>query len=256
MHTLEVRFTFPTAPGDDAVAAASDLLDCWYRNGQSLAKEWPLAVARRTVVSSISTPESTSLSPRQDNGYACKARQTLRARFKATIRVTLLGRDPESPGACGCTTPSALILYTSYADQEGAVRCADCFRSVPLYRLPPQRDGDYHGILQWRADYRACDALQMRTRVGERFAEAQLQRLDSALTRCGLEICREFTQSTQLPVYYYLHRSRGSSLRVERGRKCPGCGGDWLLERRWHHVFDFRCDNCRLLADVACSLSH
>lgn len=57
--------------------------------------------------------------------------------------------------------------------------------------------------------------------------------------------------STGRPVYYYLYRHAGASERAERVRRCPSCGGDWLLAAPLHAIFDFRCDRCRLLSNVA-----
>ena len=105
-------------------------------------------------------------------------------------------------------------------------------------------------ILQWAADYVACDTLQMHCTTGERFGEAQLARHDSSLSSNGRAVCRELEEAVRLPVYYYLHKTRGRSASSEAARRCPSCGGEWRLQSPLHH-FDFRCDRCRLLGAMA-----
>jgi len=41
------------------------------------------------------------------------------------------------------------------------------------------------------------------------------------------------------------------SLSAEMRRKCPGCRGPWLLKKPLHGKFDFRCDKCHLLSNIA-----
>ena len=51
--------------------------------------------------------------------------------------------------------------------------------------------------------------------------------------------------------FYFLSKGRGRSRAAEQARLCPGCGGDWLLEEPRHDCFDFRCESCRLLSNIA-----
>jgi predicted nucleic acid-binding Zn ribbon protein len=55
----------------------------------------------------------------------------------------------------------------------------------------------------------------------------------------------------RLPVYYYLSKHFGRSDRAERRRKCPSCGKAWLRKEPLHRIFDFQCQRCRLLSNVA-----
>ena len=45
---------------------------------------------------------------------------------------------------------------------------------------------------------------------------------------------------------HYGARSRAREL----ARLCPMCGGSWRLEEPWH-IFDFKCDRCQLLSNIA-----
>jgi predicted nucleic acid-binding Zn ribbon protein len=91
--------------------------------------------------------------------------------------------------------------------------------------------------------------------MGERFALREMGRHDSRLSQRGRAICGNIEELTGRPAYYHLHRYYGRSYRKEAERRCPECGGEWRLPETWHRLFDFRCDNCRLLSNMANQLS-
>jgi len=133
---------------------------------------------------------------------------------------------------------------------ESPLSCGDCFRAVPLYRIPHTHGDEYADVLQWEADYKACDTLHMNIGTGERFGERQMFRHDSSLSRRGREICASISSLTGRPTYYYLCKVRARSSAEEERRRCPNCNGQWKLGKRWH-LFDFRCDRCLLLSNIA-----
>ena len=51
--------------------------------------------------------------------------------------------------------------------------------------------------------------------------------------------------------YINLKKGSGNDIESERGRRCPGCDGAWMLDEPWHGLFDFRCDPCRLVSNIA-----
>ena len=134
--------------------------------------------------------------------------------------------------------------------------CGDCFMSVPLYTIPPTYDNsEYYDVLSWELDYQACDRLQMNCRTGERFGIQQMSEPDSTLSQQGRDICDRITRSTGKPTFYFLYRYvKRTTLAREQARRCPGCGGNWLLEQRWH-IFDFRCDVCRLVSKFSSTVT-
>ena len=118
----------------------------------------------------------------------------------------------------------------------------------------PRQPALHDGIKFWRADYQSCDTLQMGCTVGEKFGERELFRHDSSLSAQGIAICNTIAKETGIATFYYLLRSKGRNLTNEKKRKCPSCGGDWLLEEPLHDLFDFKCDRCRLLSNIAFSV--
>jgi predicted nucleic acid-binding Zn ribbon protein len=166
--------------------------------------------------------------------------------------VLIVSKDPNLPASCSCEARSALVLFTTYLSECSPVRCLDCFSPVALYVLPHIDDHEHLGVLQWAADYQACDTLQMHCTTGERFGEEQLYRHDSSLSRHGRALCSKFETALRVPVYYFLHKTRSRSRDDELQRRCPSCDSNWLLPSRIH-LFDFQCPSCRLLSAVASS---
>jgi hypothetical protein len=149
-------------------------------------------------------------------------------------------------------TPRVIPVY-DVSPHRATLWCIDCNGIVPLYRLPPSSTGEHSELLSWKSNYRACDALQMNCTVGERFGKRQTSDLASELSRSGLAVCRDLKRLTGRPVYYYLYRESTRSHSVELRRKCPNCGGPWRLQEPLHGKFDFKCDKCRLLSNIAWS---
>ena len=168
--------------------------------------------------------------------------------------IRFLGVVPETAPACHCAEPKGFFLFTTFLHAEPPVWCLHCKGVVPLYRLPRAASGEHSGLLTWKSNYQACDTLQMNCTVGERFGTREMSDLKSRLSRSGLAACTEIQRLTGQAVYYYLYRGDGRSSASELRRKCPGCGGAWLLEEPPHHKFDFRCDQCHLLSNIAWNL--
>jgi predicted nucleic acid-binding Zn ribbon protein len=84
----------------------------------------------------------------------------------------------------------------------------------------------------------------------ERAALRELSRHDSSLSRRGRAITEKITHATTIPTYTYLYRGSGLSRAQELRRRCPSCGDAWALAEPWRR-FDFRCDRCRLVSNIA-----
>ena len=111
-------------------------------------------------------------------------------------------------------------------------------------------DHGYMPILSWETNYISCDSLQMNCEVGERWALNQMQNVKSALTKQGLRICQKIESITDTPTYYYLYNYRKYK-DVALSMVCPNCKSNWRLKDRLHDLYDFKCDDCRLLSTVS-----
>ena len=256
MFTAEMQFRVLRKADGDAVAnGVVGLIAALQRNGQILSDDFPIAASRTVIRAFVSIPERTSLQRKRDSKWAARQREELAEAGLSQPSCTILGREPETLDPCRRDKPSAFILYTDVLSRESPLRCARCFGPVPLYRIPhTSRCSMHEDIVFWQRNYQHCDALQTGCAVGERFGTRQLSLLDSDLSREGIECCRRITKVTKRPCYYYLYRYYGRSKKREAQRRCPSCGRGWLLKEAWHRQFDFRCDRCHLLSNLAYSV--
>jgi predicted nucleic acid-binding Zn ribbon protein len=222
-------------------------------NGQVLGKEFPVARTGDDYHAFLMLPAVDALDPQHANRWVDAANAKLSEAGLLELGCELIGTDPEGADRCACPNRGSLILYTTYLSLESCLRCGECFGTVPLYAVPPTREGEFYDVMAWQSDYQACDTLQMNCWTGERFGLRELGSVDSSLTERGRDLCARIEASVGAPVYYYLLRQGGRGVKVERKRRCPGCGQDWLLPQPLHGLFDFRCERCRLLSNVGSS---
>lgn len=106
-------------------------------------------------------------------------------------------------------------------------------------------------LLSWQRTYQAMDWLHIGSGAGEMFAYGQISRHDSEFTKQGRELVRHLERRVRRPVYYYLYRYYARSQTREQSRRCPSCGGNWLLPTALHGFIDFRCMRCRIISNIA-----
>jgi predicted nucleic acid-binding Zn ribbon protein len=252
MRATAVRFPLTTETRQQVVELVHDVLASWYKHGQVL-DGWVIAERDMEVVAYVVLPFEDALSATFSNAYV-RGELAKLAALEGSPMIEALGRYPDLDEVCACGRWEWLLLFTTYLTREPPVRCGGCFRPVPLCRIPTLRDDEHLDVLHWQADYKACDTLQMHTATGERFGERELYAHDSSLSLRGRRLCDELATAVGVPVYYYLHKTRGRSRELERARLCPSCGGEWALAQRLH-IFDFRCEACKLLSNVACNVA-
>ncbi len=250
MHVADILVRLRSGHVTEVCDALHGFLNALWRNGQILGTEWPIARVGKELRVSVIMAERGALATRHQNGCVRDALQNLTAIAGARPRVRVLGSLPGGSKPDRCARPSCYVLFTTYLAVDSSLTCGDCFCSVPLYRIPHTDTRDYQDILCWQSDYRACDHLQMTCTTGERFGTREMSRADSSLSKQGRAVCEKIAELTGKPTYYYLYRGRGRSRTRELKRPCPGCGGPWLLPECWH-LFDFRCDRCWLVSNIA-----
>jgi len=256
MHTAEL--TFKQRKGSDrqvALGAIDNLLYALRRSGELVEQDAPVAQVRGGYRVYVSLPEANSLRPRFRTKAVRRAIGGLRKAGLMWQAARVLGLDPQSKPVCACRQPGSLILTTDFLSCESPLQCGDCRGVVPLYRVPPTGEcGDYEDVRFWEYHYRAFDSIWIASGAGERLAYRQLTMPDSELSIEGLDVCRRIEKAIGIPAYYYLRRHYGRSQKLERHRRCPGCSGEWLLNECWLEQYDFRCDHCRLVSEIACTV--
>jgi predicted nucleic acid-binding Zn ribbon protein len=250
MFAVELKFE-STARGAPAAKrdAISSLIGALVRNG-NLLEEFLVAGAKEWTVYGVA-PARDAFHQANWNEFIRRQIERLSPANLKRPRIRFLGIIPETAPACGCIKPGGLFLFTTFLHIEPPVRCIQCNGIVPLYRLPRSTTGEQSGLLAWKFNYQACDTLQMNCTVGERFGERQMSDPASDLSRLGQAVCKEIQRLTGRPAYYYLYQANARSHSAEVRRKCPSCQGSWLLKKPLHGKFDFRCDKCRLLSNIA-----
>jgi predicted nucleic acid-binding Zn ribbon protein len=251
METLELKLRTAEPHSDEQVSALNQLLGALRMNGQILGAQFPMAQTAAGYSVFLSAPERSSLDSTHANKYVRRSHEHLVTLGIDDTEVIHRGPEPESFPLCTCATRSFYLLYTTYLSLESPMHCGDCFGIVPLYWLPSTADHGYYDIICWEHDYQACDQLQMNCQTGERFGTREIFNVDSSLTIRGMEICASLSALTRTKVYYYLYRNNGRSVQQEHKRTCPKCQGEWRLPEALHERFDFKCDACGLLSNIA-----
>ena len=255
MHTAEIFFRYLS--DDVRIADAADAVGCLLvtleRNGQIVPDttrpdvEEPEGYRVFALI-----PEARSLSRSRYNDSVRQALVKVRECGLAPPKVRVLGRTPGADPVCRCKPSPSMILHTNFLTCELPLVCGGCGGRVPFSRFEPTSDwGTYEDIIRWMYQYRSFDSIWIASGAGERLAYRQLSRHDSEVSKEGRELCRGIGRGTGRPVYYYLMRYYGRSVAAERRRRCPVCGGAWLLKERMLERFDFRCRRCRLVSNVA-----
>jgi predicted nucleic acid-binding Zn ribbon protein len=224
------------------------LLGALLKNGQIL-DDYQCTEDSNSYFAFASLPARDALDSSHNNEYVQKCYTELKEAGLRQPRIRVRG---SAESVCECPKNQWFILFTQFLSIQSPLNCGKCFRAVPLYRIPHLSGGEYLDVRHWQADYKACDTLQMHCGTGrDRFGTRQMSEVNSSLSKEGITLCRAIEKATRKPTYYYLYRYTGRGDEYERNRKCPSCGGEWLLKKRLHRLFDFRCRQCRLLSQIA-----
>jgi predicted nucleic acid-binding Zn ribbon protein len=227
------------------------LLGALRQNGQIVGKEYPSSFENKTLSYTVLCPEKNSLQQKFHNQYVKKDWAELEEKTSTRLKVTILGEDINAIPTCLNRKRSSYILFTDYVLIESPLRCGECFCAVPLYQISQTDKDEYNDVLTWESNYEACDRLQMNCSAGEKFGLQQISDFKSQLTKQGLKICKKIETLTQKPVFYYLLNYRRITIEQDKIRKCPSCGGNWLLKKKLHRFIDFKCKKCKLVSNLS-----
>lgn len=222
-------------------------------NGQILGREFPSYQTNDAFCSRVVLPTQDALTAQHHSVLGQAAMETFAQAGLAYPQLTLLGPDLMSSHTDPCIEPDHFILFSHFAENVSPIRCADHFAPVPLYRLQPTGSKqDHEELIRWQLQYQALDEIQMQQkRVLHKSAENALQGLHSELNRQGRRFARLIEQQQGKVCYYYLYSGSSKDCQAETTKACPSCGEFWRLEESWHELFQFRCETCRLVSNIA-----
>lgn len=233
-----------------AESAIRHYLESLIFRGQMLGREMPTYFQQDRFISRVQLPAPDALKREYHSEAGLLALQRLAGAGLALPKLSMLGEDLMANHTDPCNSPPALILYTRFALQNSPVYCFEHFAPVPLYKLAPQVD--FESLIRWQLQYQALDEIQMQQdSVLLKSAERALQQPRSQLNQTGRTLARQLSKLCNKPVYYALYRGSSDNCATEHLRRCPDCGAQWQLAANWHQLFDFRCDSCMLLSNIA-----
>lgn len=218
--------------------------------GQILGREWPTCWQQEQFVSRVLLPGPDALHMQYHSHCGKQALRALNDAGLGMPKLAVLGEDLLSNHTDPCEQPAAFILYSRFAVNNSPLYCAEHFAPFPLYKLAAANG--FEALIRWQLQYQALDEVQMQQHsVLQKPAERALQQLGSQLNRQGRRLARQLSLQSEKPVYYALYRGSSTDCTHESQRLCPQCGGHWLRNDPWHDLFDFCCQRCHLLSNIA-----
>ena len=228
---------------DDEVNAFLATLN---RNGQLISQHWNLIQDNGLLKLYVIAPAEDSLDLKYFHKDCHEALELLILKSTQAPSFKVLGPTVGLSECCSCADPSNFVLFTNFVAEYPPVSCGDCNLPVPLYKLPKlNNEPEYSSLLHWESEYQACDTLFINSWVGEKFGYDQISQVNSILSLEGLKICQQMALKTGKPFYYFLHQHYDAP-----GDNCPICGQHWKLDKLLFNLYAYKCDKCRLLADM------
>lgn len=233
---------------EDAIRVFSESL---IFNGNIIGREFPTAWRQDSFSSRLVIPAPDALQRNHLSTRALQAEQQLMAAGLAYPQLQVHGMDIMSQHSSNMPAET-LVLFTTFSDNCSPLRNLADLAPLPLYLLQPANGFDHENLIRWQIQFQALDEVQhQQTRVLKMTAENSLQQYQSALNQQGRQLARNISRQNTLPVYYALYSGSSKNCAAETTKLCPGCGGNWRLEKPLLAMFDFKCDNCKLLSNIA-----
>lgn len=233
---------------------ASDYLLMLSRNGQIIG-EWSYAWQDGMLKYYIELPRPDAFESQYNSEWVERDFNKL-AKHLATQPQWSLIEDLTAKRFPALKSSSFLYLWSNPNQYEPPVHRGNDGQTIPLYLLPIDQWWRQE-IRSWQHDEDAYFHLWMKCGSLEIPVYRQMAEPRSGHVKEGRKYCQTIEQATNIPTYYYLERYFGRR-EGEEDRPCPGCGKLWKIENKknkqfWN--FDFKCDPCRLVSHIACSIA-
>lgn len=182
-----------------------------------------------------------------------KALTELTKKCEAMPKVRTLA-ELEFPAHCVCAKPSHFIMQSPPEWEGSPVRCGDCGKSVPLYRLDGfAADRNFDDLLLWRRLRRGCFSTYEYGSRKQSVASAQalsepaaayaaLKSCVSGVSLEGRRLAAMVEKNTGVITVYPLF-----SQYEKMPEYCPQCGRSWINPFTDAVKFKCFCRECRLV---------
>ncbi|HAW92649.1 MULTISPECIES: DUF2310 family Zn-ribbon-containing protein [unclassified Arsukibacterium] len=234
-----------------AEAAIRNFSEALIFNGNILGREFPTAWQQDRFCCRLVIPSPEALHRSTLSARVLQAEQQLMSAGLAYPQIQVLGMDIMSQHSSE-QLAEKLVLFTTFSDNCSPLRNLADLAPVPLYQLQPAEGVDHESLIRWQIQFQALDEVQQQQRrVLQKTAENSLQQFNSALNRQGRQLAKKISQHNALPVYYALYSGSSNNCSAETAKRCPGCGAAWRLTTPLLELFDFKCDSCLLVGNIA-----
>jgi predicted nucleic acid-binding Zn ribbon protein len=250
MHIFKLHITGKNVGTEEFFEIADNYFYSLYSCNQVVNEERQFESIPDGLSVNLFCPEKDSFKIENSTKYAKEQRAKLESELQCRFEFKYLGIDPEYGEYSIPQSSNFLILKTG---EFSPLIDGDTFETIPKYKIPFTHDGDnYYDINTWEKNYVRVSGLWFSGEVDESRMQDQLQEHDSDLNKQGIECSKKIEAITKLPTYYFLFNYRELSEKDDQLRKCPGCGGDWLIEGKTSDDFyGFKCDPCRLVSEIS-----
>jgi predicted nucleic acid-binding Zn ribbon protein len=254
-----VQITFGSDGGDRSsreslTDAAESYLSPLLWNGQ-IYGDYLLAWSNAQLIGYARVPRPDSFARRHHSQWGLSALKKLIEAFGCDPQCRIIDDDVPKRFPVWRRS-SSFYLCTHAFDNASPVCCGDSGEPIPVYLLPIP-DQDRQDLYSWAGSYKELDKVWLASGALEIPAYKQIADPKSDLSVDGRDLCARIEKATEKPTFYYLTRYWGRN-DGEATRPCPLCGGEWRLSDQNADMppfpkFQFKCDNCRLVSQIAVS---
>ncbi|WP_128548125.1 DUF2310 family Zn-ribbon-containing protein [Larkinella soli] len=248
MYTFDLILDISQVEPEDIFGECEYLISYLNANGQIISEDYQLIARENELRIPVTCPEENSLNPRYYHKFIPGYFDKLHRITGKPVEIRPTGRALDF---IYYEAPEEVTSYILYGESWTPIRCGDSCVAVPLYRLPflEPAYNSYQPLNSWHSAYQTLQSLWTVYDAGEAYALAQMQEIDSPLTRQGLELRRQIEELTGMPTYYFLENRREWHESEEPGWKCPLTGKDWFIPGSTFNDFiGFRSEEARLVS--------
>lgn len=242
MRIVEMRFTPKEGLTRDAFELLLADLRRWFvRNGlilEGAAQSW---FDGETMVWRIVAQDDDAIAEENMSFDTRESLSQLIKRCEGLPQVIPMEESADSPH-CTCQKPTALLLQSPAEWIGSPVRCCDCRKSVPLYKIVTYpNDRDFELLLHWRKLRRGF-LEQLGEKLNSGYAYDMLNNCLSELSVAGRRQAALVEKCTGVITLYPLFS------RFERlPDRCPQCGGNFINPYKGVIPYERFCRQCRLV---------
>lgn len=242
---------------EDAKNLIENYLSAMSHNGQ-IVGEWDIVPWQSQIVAYVNT---SGIKAERKNSHSKWGKEYLKKiqNFFGQAPVWTCQEDfPRKKNATWKNAPF-LYLFTDFSEYESPVARGDNGYIIPYFTIP-LTDEEKEWIYFWKERYGALDFVWISSGDLEMPAYRILAEPESEISKSGRELCQTIEKATGVPTYYYLMRYYGRKEEDEKKRLCPCCEKPWYVEHpegedKPFWKFDFQCEPCRLVSNLACDVN-